>query len=129
MSVRLLKVEKSLISEYIEDEKRSKHFQNVNMEIDKIKKEGGIDSTAFWELKRRIEGKRNVESAHMMENENGDLVEEQEEILEVYKKYYQNLLTTKSAETVIEKEAEEITMSVLYCTLLYFNALYCTVSH
>ena len=45
----------------------------------------------------------------MIENDEGEVVEEKEEILEVYKKYYQNLLTTKPGESVIEREAEEIT--------------------
>jgi hypothetical protein len=108
-TVRLLKVESMLVTDHIEDELRKKHYKNVNMEVDKIKKEGGVDSTVFWELKRRIEGKRNEETAHMMENEDGDIVEEKKEILEVYKNYYQKLLTTKPGETEAEKEAEEIT--------------------
>ena len=40
-TVRLLKVEKGLITDHIEWEMRKKHYQKVNMEIDKIKKEDG----------------------------------------------------------------------------------------
>ena len=83
------------------------------MEMEKIKKEGGVDTTAFWELKRRVEGGRKEETAHMMENEEGELVEETEEILQVYQKYYQKLLTTDPGETSIEKEAEEVTRIVM----------------
>ena len=112
-TVRLLKVEKMLICEHIDKEKQNKHHQNVNMEMEKIKKEGGVDTTAFWELKRRVEGGRKEETAHMMENEEGELVEETEEILQVYQKYYQKLLTTDPGETSIEKEAEEVTRIVM----------------
>ena len=59
---RLLKVQKNLINEFIDDERQKKRYQNVEMEIERIKKEGVDstrevvyylqlpDSTAFWEL-------------------------------------------------------------------------------
>ena len=105
--IRILKVEKNLIAEHIEREKQKKHHLNVTKQIEQIKTEGGVDSTAFWELKRRIEG-RTSETAHSIENEEGQLVEEKEEILEVYEKYYQNLLETKAGKTEVEKETEKI---------------------
>ena len=105
--IRILKIRKNLINEYMEKEHWKKNHQHVCEEVNKIKSEGGIDSTAFWELKRRLEG-RKEETAHVVENENGIIVEEKEEILEVYEKFYKNLLHTRPGETDLEKESEEV---------------------
>ena len=105
--MRLLKVERNLIDEFMEQEMQKKNYENVNKVVKKIKSEGGVNSTAFWELKRRIEG-RTQEVAHVIEGENGERIEDQGKILERYKEYFQNLLETKKGETAVEKEAEEI---------------------
>ncbi len=105
--VRILKIRKNLISEYMEKEHWKKNYQHVCGEVKKIKNEGGIDSTAFWELMGRLEG-RSRETAHVMENENGEIVEKREEILEVYESFYKNLLTTRPGETALEIESEEV---------------------
>ena len=75
--------------------------------VNKIKSEGGVNSTAFWELKRRIEG-RTQEVAHVVEGKNGERLEDREEILERYKEYFQSLLEPKKGETDVEKQSEEI---------------------
>ena len=106
-NIRISKLRKNLIDEYIEEEDRKKKYQTVTKEIDRIKKEGGVDSTAFWELKKRLEGQAQ-ETAHTMENENGEIVEEIEEILDVHSSYFEKLLETRPGETEIEKEAEKI---------------------
>ena len=108
-TIRLLKTEKNLINEYIEDERKKKHHQRVDLEVNNIKKEGGVNSTSFWELKRRLEG-RKVEAAHIIENEEGEKVENKDDILEVYKNFYKKLLSMKKGETDVEIEIEEIVM-------------------
>ena len=120
-SIRVLKVEKNLINEHIEEERKKKHHQKVNMEIDNIKKEGGVDSTAFWELKRRIEG-RTAETAHVIENEEGEIVEDKKEILKVYERFYQKLLATQKGETENELEIEEIVMLAMNALELIASA-------
>ena len=105
--VRLLKVEKNLIEEFMGEEKEKKNHEDVDKVIDRIKSEGGVNSTAFWELKRRIEG-RTTDEAHVIESENGEIIEDKEKIMERYKEYFQDLLETKVGETEVEKETEEI---------------------
>ena len=83
---------------------------------DSAKKKGPIPPFRQLEnppLKRRVEGGTRAETAHMMENEEGELVEETEEILKVYQSYYEKLLTTDPGITPVEKEAEEITRIVM----------------
>ena len=92
--IRLLKVEKNLIDEFIEKENMKKNYENVNKVVRKIKSEGGVNSTAFWEFKRRIEG-RTEETAHVIESDNGERLEDEEKILERYKEYFQTSLATK----------------------------------
>ena len=105
--IRILKVEKNLIAGHIERENQKRRHKQVTMEIDKIKSEGGVDSTAFWELLGRLKG-RKKETAHVIENKHGVIVEENEDILKVYEDWYENLLETKAGETEMEKETEEI---------------------
>ncbi len=105
--IRILKVRKNLINEHIEKEHWKKNHKHVCGEVDKIKSEGGIDSTAFWELKQRLEGRRE-EIAHVMQNESGVIVEEDEEILEVYENFYTKLLETRPGLTELEKESEVV---------------------
>ena len=105
--VRILKIRRSLIDEYMEKEHWKKNHQNVCNEITKLKNEGGVDSTAFWDLLTRLKG-RAEETANVMENKDGELVEEKEEILAVYEDFYQDLLQTRAGETEIEKEGEAV---------------------
>ena len=114
-NIRICKLRKNLINEYMEEEQRKKQYLTVSKEINRIKEEGGVDSTAFWNLKKRLEG-RAQETAHSMENEKGEVVEEVEEILEVHSCYFEKLLETRPGETEIEKESEkivEITMNAI----------------
>ena len=110
--VRINKIRKDLINENIEKEHRRKQHQQVEKEIQRVKNEGGVNSTSFWELKRRIDG-TNVECAHTIEDENGIIKEDKEEILEEYGKYYQKLLETTKGETKMQKEAEVIVKIVI----------------
>ena len=71
--IHSFKIRKDLINEHIDKESHKKNYERVK-EIRRIKEEGGIDSAAFWELKRRIEGKR-TETAHIIEDEKGDIQE------------------------------------------------------
>ena len=105
--IRLLKVEKNLVEEFLYEEKSKKNYEEVNNVVQKIKSEGGVNSTAFWELKRRIEG-RIDEVAHIVEDENGEKLEDKQQILDRYRQYFQNLLETQKGATEVEKETEEI---------------------
>ena len=77
-----------------------------------MKKEGGVNSTSFWELKQKIERKHD-ESGHKIENEDGIITEDREEILNVYSNFYTKLLETTAGDTEIARECEEINKIVI----------------
>ena len=72
-----------------------------------IKKESGFDGGAFWEYKRRQQGKK--EEARMsMKDKDGNIIEKPDDIKEVYKEFYEELLSEKE----IDKEGKELQKTV-----------------
>ena len=49
---KMLLMRKKLIMEHIIDEDRKKHHHVVNKVVEKIKNDGGLDSTAFWTVQK-----------------------------------------------------------------------------
>ena len=103
-----LKRRRDMISEYIEEEEKTKKFARVNKIVAKIKEEGGLNSsTTFGEFQRRLRGKK-MGTGHAVEDENGVKQENPEKIKGTYVKYFKQLLTTMEARDEQEKEIEEI---------------------
>ena len=66
-----------------------------------------MDSTIFWEVRKELMG-RTTETAHAVEDENGELQETVEGIKRAHTQYYKSLLTTRKAETHEEEKIEEV---------------------
>ena len=76
-----------------------------------MKTSGGVDSNTFWELKRKLDGKKS-ENTHAIKDQMGIKQEDPEKILATFEDYYTNLLTTP-AETAVEKECEDTVNRVI----------------
>ena len=107
LDINKLKQRRLLIMQQIEDEERKKHYEHVNKTIAEVKKDGGVNSATFWKVRKKLSAK-NDENAHAVLDKNGKKCEKPEEIKQVYTDWYKELLSTKVAETEIEKQAEEI---------------------
>ena len=52
--INLLKRRKRLIIEHMNDEDKKRHYQKLSKIVDTVKKGGGVDSTSFWDLRRKL---------------------------------------------------------------------------
>ena len=75
---------KHLINEHIENHQKEENRRRTIRLANKIKSEKGFDGTAFWEFRRQRTGK-GKDSATSMKNEEGEIIENPEEIPKVYK--------------------------------------------
>ena len=96
-----------MIKEQIEEEEQIKEYTLINKIVEEIKKDGGVHSNTFWNVRRKISG-REPEKAHAMMNKEGDMCETPEEIKKIYTDWYQELLKTSQGESKTENEAEEV---------------------
>ena len=103
----LIKRRKTLIDMHIEEYRRQDNAYKTKCIAEKIKSEKGFDGGAFWDYLSKIKG-RKTETAVALKNEEGVLVEEPKEILEIYQKFYEKLLTGKPMETEEGKEMEQL---------------------
>ena len=101
----LIKRRKNLIDMHIEEYRRQDNAYKTKCIAEKIKSEKGFDGGAFWNYLSKIKG-RKTETAVALKNEEGVLVEEPKEILGIYQKFYEKLLTGKPMETEEGKDVE-----------------------
>ena len=103
-----------LIKEHITDkmkENRSRRIIKVAQQIKSNVDNGG----KIWEMKQKFQ--RQNQTPHTIKDEKNNRIESSSQILEEYKKYYENLLKTRQSETAeetqiqykVEKEFQQIT--------------------
>ena len=105
--VKELKDRRKLIQQQIDDEERLKEYTRINKIVDEVRKSGGVNSTMFWEVRKRIQGKRE-DPAYAMENKWGKMCDKPEEIKEIHKDWFKELLTMAPGKTELERQAEEV---------------------
>ena len=105
--IEVLKQRRNIILQQIEEEEQKQEHNRVIKIVDEVKRAGGINSSTFWDVRKKICNKTD-EPAHSIKNKDGELCENPEEIKKVYAEWYQNLLKTRRGETEVEKEAEEV---------------------
>ena len=105
--IKRLKEMKLHLSKEIEKEEQKKKFARIEKTVAEIKENGGINSNTFWEVRRKLTNKTK-ETGHSIMDAEGRICENIEDIKNVYSEWYKQLLTTRPAETVVEKQAEEI---------------------
>ena len=101
----------------IEDKIRTERWkevnQGINEEIRKINEGGGIESGAFWEFKKRMEGQKNVEQPSAVIGRDKTIKTSREEIREEFQHFYSNLFTQESisdptSRKLIDKRIQKI---------------------
>ena len=92
MSKEMLMMRKRLIVQHLNNEDKKRNHHTMNKAVDKIKQDGGVNSTSFWELRSKLMG-RKKESKHAIIDEDGVRHDTPEGIKEQHVKYYQKLLT------------------------------------
>ena len=103
-----------LIKKHITDkmkENRSRRIIKVAQQIKSNVDNGG----KIWEVKRKVQMKN--QTPHTIKNEKDNRIESSSQILEEYKKYYENLLKGRQSDTAeetqiqskVEKEFQQIT--------------------
>ena len=98
---------RKLIEQHMENHAREKNTKQMITAANQIKSEKGFDGSAFWEFKRRTQGKKK-ETMESIKNEKGEIEEDPEKILEIYKNFYKKLLTGREMDTTAGKEAEQL---------------------
>ena len=94
-------------------ENRSRRIIKVAQQIKSNVDNGG----KIWEVKRKVQRKN--QTPHTTKDEKNNRIESSSQILEEYRKYYENLLKTRQSETAeetqiqckVEKEFQQITNS------------------
>ena len=96
--IQNIKQRRKLIMQQIEDEEKKKHYTHLNKVIDEVKKAGGINSTTFWKVRKKLSA-RCDENAHAVKDKDGKTCEKPEDIKQVYTEWFKELLSTKEAES------------------------------
>ena len=106
-------IQNDLIKEYILKEEAKLRARNVKTEINKLEKEGGINSNAFWEFRKRVDKKwKQKEIPCGMTNNKGEIVTSRNEIREVYKEFYTDLFKVKNEDNQ-EAQIDEIIFNTI----------------
>ena len=98
---------RKVIQQLIDEELVLQEKNRVSRVAQTIKKEKGFDGNAFWELTKRLGG-RKTEIATAMFDEKGNLEEEPEKIKEIYKEFYEKLLKDRDRENEEEREVQQL---------------------
>ena len=98
---------RKLINEHIENYSREENRKRTVNTVNKIKGEKVFDGGAFWEFRRRMNGRKKEEMS-VIKNVNGEIEEDPKKILEVYQNFYEKLLTGEEMTTEAGKQTEEI---------------------
>ena len=101
-----LKKRKTLIMEHLEHERMMENKRKVEVTINEVKEAGGVDSSTFWMVKKRLMGNTTNEIAAIID-EKGEKQENEDKIKEVYQLYFQKLLQTPLATSERERTREE----------------------
>ena len=94
----------NLIKEHIVEKKKEARSSKIKKIAEDIR--NNVDNGGkIWEVKRKL--MRKDKPPHYIKNENGNIIDNKEEMVKEYEKYYSNLLKTRSPETNQEQQAEQ----------------------
>ena len=106
---KLARIQEKLIEEYIIEERKKEEGCMIRNTVDDIKEKGGVNSPAFWDFKKKMEG-RKQEGVSAVKRKDGKVVEEVSEIKEEYKNFYTELFIIEGPSSKIGKVAEDTNM-------------------
>ena len=103
---KILRERRKLVEYHIQNSKKEEHQRKIKKLVQELRRENGFDRNTFWEYRRKTNGTKK-ETMTAIEDEQGELKEDKEEIREIYQRYYKSLLTTRPAENESETEVEK----------------------
>lgn len=103
---RMYKIQNQLIKEYIIKETSRLRANRVNNEIRKLEKDKVIGSNAFWEFKKRMDGKRKIENVTAMLDKKGNLKTSEQDIRNIFHDFYSSLFETNEITEAKEMDNE-----------------------
>lgn len=102
-----LRKRKELITKHIHEEKTTAYAKKVKNTIEALRRNGGgMKEETFWEFRKKFIGKKE-ESRITMKDEKGNIKDEKEDILNIYKDFYSKLFLKENSTTTEEKEQEK----------------------
>ena len=87
--------------------KKEKRYKHLIKTIDRVRANGGVNSGMFWEVIKELQPRRFEEKTPVYDKQ-GNRIEEKEQIIEVTREYYEELLQTSNAGSEIQQKKEEI---------------------
>ena len=111
-TIKTLKKRKQLIMEHLEGENMRERGRKIEATVQEVKEGGGVDSTTFWKVKSRLKGKNDNEIAAIID-EDGNKIEEPDEIKGVYMRYFSELLTKREGTSDTERNREDLVQSIV----------------
>ncbi|XP_068205143.1 DNA repair protein RecN-like [Palaemon carinicauda] len=104
---RRIKVQESLVDLYIQEEKEKEEGLRIIKQVEEIKTKGGMNSTAFWEFKKKVD-RKNASKCTAIRGKGEEIIEDVEEIKKEYDKFYSDLFKLENPQNKEETLAEEI---------------------
>ena len=96
-----------MLTRHIEEEKLEQNTRKLVKTVESLQKAPGIISeNTFWKFQQKQKNKLE-EQKTAMKNKDGELVETEKEVKEVYTEFYKDLLSTSVASTQKEQLAED----------------------
>ena len=89
------------------DEDAENYYRRLQKTCNDITKDGKFNSGKFWEVKKKMDRKKE-DKPHAVRNNKGELVTENGEILNAYKDYFEDLLTITNKKTKLEENKETV---------------------
>ena len=87
---KLSKLQETLIDQFIIRENAKEQGVKIKRTTEEIKEKGGVNSAAFWDFKRKIDGHKDNKMV-AIKNSQGDLCENATEILREFEWFYEDL--------------------------------------
>ena len=103
---RLAIAQEKLVDEHIIEEKKREEANKIKEAVDDIKSNGGVNKPAFWDFKKRMDGKKK-NTASAVRGKDGNIIDESGEIKKAYEDYYRELFILEGPSDEIERVAEE----------------------
>ena len=108
-----------LLKEYIEEEESRTRRNIIYNNIRRIEENGGINSNAFWEFKRRMDKKNDKkETLTAMKNKEGNLETDIEKIKDIFKEFYVELFEPNSKNNTKEEKMSDEVQNILFKSMM-----------
>ena len=94
----------------IRSEKHRMINNNITREVQRIEEGGGIESGAFWEFKKKMDGNKKIELPSAIIGKDKTIKTSKEEIKEEFRQFYNELFTQQQISDKLSREVLETKM-------------------